>query len=729
MSISLRKVYFKTLTLVLLLLTFSVCRSAEIFFVSLEGSDNNPGTQDKPFASIAKARDAVRKLAGKTEPATIYLRGGTYLFRNTLEFNSRDKDVVLSPWQDEVVIFSGGISVNPTQVKRLDQTDYAGEFAESVRRKIGVLDLFDMGITDYGQLHPVGFSRPYEPSWLELFINDRPGQLARWPNDSTVAMGQVLDKGSVPREAGPREAGPREAGPRVSGQSNRGGKFIYGNERPAAWKSSGDIWISGYFNYGFAEDAVKVAVVDTVAKTFTTVQPHLYGFESGKNWNRWYAYNIPEEIDQNGEYYLDRKRGLLFFYLPTIINKLSLSMLSEPLVAIEGSQNISVRNIYFEVSRGMGIYMEQSESCVITDCVFRNLGSLAVSIGKGIVPFTTQKHEGTGKEASRIVGSLDQHLYENSTFNRQGGKNNRIVNCHIYNTGAGGVSLGGGDRLTLAPAGNSVENCRIHDFNRIEKSYRPAIYIDGVGNKITNCEIYNAPSMAILLHGNDHLIAYCNIYDVCREVDDQGALYYGRDPSERGHQVRSNYFHHLGNANRTTAVYHDDGACGMEVFGNIFYKAGSIPVLIGGGQDISYKNNLFIDGPLGIHVDNRFQNWSKNTLGKDGIIDKRLKAVRSDQPPYATRYPQLVNYWKDNPAIPKRLVFDNNIFVKIQITRKGEDNWYIWTENSRIDDVYPYNWKMMDSRHFIPNDTQLPGLPSGWQTLPVEKIGIMKGYQ
>ena len=108
------------------------------------------------------------------------------------------------------------------------------------------------------------------------------------------------------------------------------------------------------------------------------------------------------------------------------------------------------------------------------------------------------------------------------------------MDCHIYNVGAGGISLGGGDRASLTPAGNYVENCRIHDYNRIEKSYRPGIWMDGVGNRISKCDIYDAPSMAILFHGNNHVIELCDITNVCSEVDDQGAVYYGRDPSEQG---------------------------------------------------------------------------------------------------------------------------------------------------------------------------------------------------
>ncbi|HKK64042.1 MAG TPA: right-handed parallel beta-helix repeat-containing protein [Bacteroidales bacterium] len=135
-------------------------------------------------------------------------------------------------------------------------------------------------------------------------------------------------------------------------------------------------------------------------------------------------------------------------------------------------------------------------------------------------------HQGTGEPASEKIGSYLQHLYDNPVFNREAGTNNGIVNCTIYNTGAGGIHLSGGDRLTLKPGNNYVENCVIHNFNRIEKSYRAGIDISGVGNRISHCEMYNAPSMAILLHGNDHLIEYNEIHHVCREVHDQGAIFY-----------------------------------------------------------------------------------------------------------------------------------------------------------------------------------------------------------
>jgi hypothetical protein len=367
------------------------------------------------------------------------------------------------------------------------------------------------------------------------------------------------------------------------------------------------------------------------------------------------------------------------------ISKLEVSVLGDPLLVIENISNVTLEDISFECSRGMGVYMENTSSCSLVNCTFRNLGSVAVCMGRGIEPFKELRHDGDGIPRSRLIGSLAQYSYTNTLFNRNAGFNNGLMNCSIYNTGAGGVHLGGGDRKTLDPAANYVINTRITRYNRIEKSYRAAIDISGVGNRISNCEIYDAPSMAILVHGNDHVISFNNIHDVCRDVDDQGAIYYGRDPSERGLKVYFNYFHNIGNSHRTTSVYHDDGACGSEVYGNIFYKAGTIPVLIGGGSDHIYRNNMFIDCRLGIHVDNRFQNWSAASLEPGGIIDIRLKAVNYSQPPYSVKYPELINYWDEDPSLPKRNIVENNVFIKVDNLYRGQDEWLDKGDNLSLD--------------------------------------------
>ena len=54
--------------------------SAQDFYVSTIGNDNNPGTQKQPFATISHAKEMVRKWnrINGNENITVWLAGGEY---------------------------------------------------------------------------------------------------------------------------------------------------------------------------------------------------------------------------------------------------------------------------------------------------------------------------------------------------------------------------------------------------------------------------------------------------------------------------------------------------------------------------------------------------------------------------------------------------------------------------------------------------------------------------
>lgn len=258
---------------------------------------------------------------------------------------------------------------------------------------------------------------------------------------------------------------------------------------------------------------IRVNHLDSKTKTIYTAQQTVYGFMTGADWRRWYALNLLEELDLPGEYVIDKENEKMYVYLPADTRTLHVSVMNDPLIAIENCQNVTLSKLTFEYGRSIGIYLENTHHVRITGCTIRNVGGVGISIGRGTETpdkQTLKPHaaEAGGDPKSRVVGDLMGRVYQDILFNRNGGTDNGIINCYIYNTGSGGISLGGGDRATLTPAGNFVENCRIHDFNRVEKSYRPGIWIDGVGNRVSKCDIYNAPSMAILFHGNNHTIEF-----------------------------------------------------------------------------------------------------------------------------------------------------------------------------------------------------------------------------
>ena len=96
----------KHLLIVLLALaTGTVCRAAETqadFFVSVRGSDSWSGTlaapnaqrSDGPFATLERARDAVRDLKqNKSTDIVVLIREGTYQLKNTVVFGLEDSGV------------------------------------------------------------------------------------------------------------------------------------------------------------------------------------------------------------------------------------------------------------------------------------------------------------------------------------------------------------------------------------------------------------------------------------------------------------------------------------------------------------------------------------------------------------------------------------------------------------------------------------------------------------
>jgi hypothetical protein len=453
----------------------------------------------------------------------------------------------------------------------------------------------------------------------------------------------------------------------------------------------------------------------------------MYGFASGASFNHWFAYNLMEEIDIPGEYYIDRTTGILYFYpLAEELKTIEVSLQEEPLVQLKNTSFIHFTHLNFECSRGMGVYIEKGKENKIDNCVFRNLGIVGVCVGKGVEPFADLKHEGDGEPASGKLGSLSNHMYKHTTYNREAGTGHVISNCEIYNTGAGGISLGGGDRLSLEKGNNQVFNCKIHDFTRLDRSYKCGVNIDGVGNIIRNCEIYNCPGSAVLLHGNEHLIEYNVIHNAVTDGDDMGAVYYGRDPSERGNKVRYNFFHHIGNDHGLiVSVYHDDGACGMEVTGNIFFRGGLRTVLIGGGSDNVYRNNIFIDEKMAFHQDNRLMGWAKSSLGKESIFVKRVEAVNPKQPPYSIAYPNLSNYFEDNPALPKRNFIENNVFINVKLLTNGKEEWSNIGKNYvGFGDPGFENYKEMNFQ-LKPSSEIFKILPE-FKAIPFNKIGIQK---
>ena len=88
-----------TLLTTLLLAPLALLRATEIH-VGINGSDDGPGTKKQPFATLTRARDAVRELKRQRwadGPIEVVIHGGTYFLPETVLLSPADSGTEKAP--------------------------------------------------------------------------------------------------------------------------------------------------------------------------------------------------------------------------------------------------------------------------------------------------------------------------------------------------------------------------------------------------------------------------------------------------------------------------------------------------------------------------------------------------------------------------------------------------------------------------------------------------------
>lgn len=718
---------------VLLLSGFSAPRQVA-FYVSPNGSSFNNGTKDHPFLYLDDAKKAIRELKNHnhnqlpTGGVIVWLRGGIYELPASFFLTDKDGGTATAPivyraYPGEKVILSGGKKINTNSVKSISDEAAQRIVEKDAISHIRQINLRELGITDYGTIQITGFRRPYVNAAMELFVNGKPYHLARYPNKEKILIKSwdVADSG-------------------INKKGFYPGKIRFNKEKLRQWSGAKNLTVCGNFNFAWATDQLRVKDVDTSSGVISFADAHMWGIKGGNDWNQYYFFNLLEEIDEPGEYYIDHQKGILYYYPidePKTTDTIMVSRLEDALVTLKKANHVTFKNLTFEDGRGIGVYMENTISDKLENCTVKNVGVVGVCIGMGSKPSPIYRHPDEihpfypNEKLSERLGSLYELIYENSVFDREGGKNNGIISCMIENTGCGGISMGGGNRLTLEPAGNYIYNSEFTNCGRLDYSYKAPVNIDGVGNRVQHCQFNTCPATAIYMHGNNHIIEYNLINEACSFIEDQGAIYIGRDPSEFGNIIRYNYFKNIGNtgfahAKFAIGVYYDDGACGTQLYGNVFYKAGTRTVMILGGSYNPVYNNIFIECPIAFHFEAAQATWGKAKIAPGGTFDIRLKAVSHTKPPYSVTYPVLATYFLDHPEKPKHNDIGNNVFVNVGKLFTGKKEWgpfldnnIVTKDNPGFEDASKLNFTLKKSSIVF---KKLPG----FHPIPFSKIGLIK---
>ncbi|MFZ4396602.1 MAG: right-handed parallel beta-helix repeat-containing protein, partial [Kiritimatiellia bacterium] len=542
----------------------AVAKFAAELFVSPDGNDKNAGTRAAPVASLVRARDLVRQLHGRGERGAIAVNvlAGEYPLTASVELSAEDSGTAQGPVvyravQPGKTVLYGGRRL--TGFKPADDPAILARLPEEARGKVQRCDLRALGLTDYGRLAMRGFSQPCPPPTVELFVNGKPMTLARWPNTGFVGIRKLVASGN-------KQAGT----PSI---------IEYADDRHARWAQAKDPWLFGYFNRLWADATIAVSKIDPANRTVVCNDAYQATWTSnseGMNTHegiQYYAFNLLEEIDLPGEWYLDRETGVLYLYPPVELAgaAVELGMFSAPMMTMTNVTDIRLEGLTFDLGRCDGLALMDCRRVLIAGCTVSRMAENGIRI--------------------------------------RGGETNGILSCDIHTIGRRAIELIGGDRETLKPGRHFVENCSMHNFGRIDRTYTPAVQLEGVGNRVVRNRIYDCPSSVMRIEGNDHVVELNDIRNAVRESDDQGAIDMWRNPTYRGIVLRYNRFTDIGRvgagamAHGQAAIRPDDAISGVLIYGNVFVRASRGrfgAVQMNSGRDNIIANNLFIECAQGI---------------------------------------------------------------------------------------------------------------------------------
>ena len=633
---------------VLVVLAAMTGRAQRTVYVDAQhGSDSHDGSAGKPFASLARARDAVRTLkkAGvfPEQGVAIEASGNFSLASENVVLDAQDggsgadAPLVIRAGAGGAMI-TGGYVLPPEGFRKVTDAATRSRLPEAARDHVVAFDLASVGLAALAPL-PDKFSGWRE---MEIFSGGKAMRLARWPNAGWTEIVTVIDRGVKPVD---KATGEWEHG-------YKGGTFEYTGDAPSRWRVDKGIWMNGFWCHDWANETLKIGSIDTAKRQITSAGIHSYGIGNSSKWHtakrRYYVLNLLEELDTPGEWYVDRENRVLYFYPPDgAVNDVVLAVQKQPLIQVVKTAHVRLEGLRFAYSTGRAVSVEGCENVLLKGLRVAQVTTDGISIS--------------------------------------GGRSCGLDGCEVYGTGGTCVTVSGGDRKSLTGCGHFVTNCHLHHSGRLQRTQGKCLAFHGVGVRVAHNLIHDSPYIAVMYGGNDHVFEYNEVHSAMMESGDGGGLYTGRDWGSQGTVIRFNYFHHFGQPGvawqkaqgfspdyeplkenvMVMGVYLDDCDSGDTVCDNLFFRTGW-SAFVGGGRYNTIRNNLFIECTAALHLDDRGLKRARPGEGtKDGWdLLAKLQAVNWQEAPWKDRYPHLVNVMDDEPKLPLHNVFEKNVAIQ-----------------------------------------------------------------
>lgn len=531
-------------------------------YVTETGDDANTGTVEKPLKTVSAALKMVGDFNAQEEYAgkdiTIFCADGDYEIPNTLNITaptiSNLGSITISGDGDDVS-FYGGIKAKGSDFTKVTDISTLSMFDKSVEGKIYSLKLADY---DVNVSYKDGTNSDNDPIYTTVSYNNRLEQIAKYPNDG-------YGKGSI----------------RI-GKDSENRKTQIKSDEIENWENIDEAWVRGWLLYDWDLVKGKIASItnsvtgsdidSTIEGRTLTLQKLFCGSLPADNLRpisnqdrEWYVYNIPSELDKEGEYVI--KDNVLYYYPPEddvasgIFENadIMINTSTENLLNIQSSNNVTIQNILLENTRGYFINAD-ADNVSVLGCNFEN-----------------------GMNAVNIQGNR-----------------NVVLSCDFHNLGGNGLTIGGGDVNTLTNSDSRVENCLFDNVSIINRTNCAPLDLNGCGVTARRNTITNVPHLALSYSGNNHIIEYNDIYNCLTDgSSDAGIIYAGNDLSNLGTAIQYNYIHD--SYSGLGAIYYDDWLSGQSAIGNVFENVDRA-LIVHGGIYNTFRDNIVIGADIGAFV-------------------------------------------------------------------------------------------------------------------------------
>ncbi len=552
------------------------------FFVAVDGSDLNPGTVALPFATITRARDAVRTLvaSGLTEDVRVVIGGGTYRLTEPIVLGVQD---------------SGTLT-----------------FSVSYEAEVGQQPVISGGrvITGFS-VNPDGTWSTVIPevaagTWTfrELFVDGQRRPRARHPN------GNVANR--------IESAAPDQ---RTTFQ-------FFEGDIPASTNLSGAELV---FFHDWSISRIGISGVDHATNTLTTTDPigpaaPIFDITFFENNPRYYVENDIALLDAPGEWYLDELTGTLTYKpvdgeTPASIE--FVAPVSEQLLIVQGvfeSATMSpqfVRNVHFrglafehsawplpvggfaEYQAGFyeprdgtpfydlpaAVVIEQADNCSFTGGRIAHIGGWGIMAGR-----TAQNCSIVGNAITDIAGN--GIIVGEDQF-----RNIRNIND---------VALGQWWILepTQAARDNVVRNNLVEHCGKVFHGcvgiWVGLAHDNAVSNNLIRYITWTGISVGTIFNDtvspcHDNAITFNHIHDVMRLLSDGAGIYtLGR---QNGTLLGNNIIHEIPlnqGVSSSTGIFLDQGSTEIVLDQNAIFSVIRPPMKVNIAGINTVRNNTFI---------------------------------------------------------------------------------------------------------------------------------------